>query len=596
MPLYPRRGKTGRPGSTRRPFVSSAPSVAPEAPTISRVAVTREFPPDKMAVRINAPNGYKNRWAEDEPDPSNILSNIEISDEMPGGDSTISGLLARDPQLNLSDEEAFADMYAYLPGVEKVWEGFLDKTPEVSGEQMSISPNGLGYQSILEDERAGAVGFIHKDLSAWEGMSLARRRQLLELKYHVSDVEVTNNPDPNSVAALRLSIQDVWQNPGAVSEGWLDAGSGIKIAKILWDRVSSSNNGATEPIEAFNFGVGIYGNDTGSTGTGSPDSHTANHDTDPFTEFVAPTPMRYGLVQWVYGAAGGIAGGIWDSFLTHLAIIANHGLELQGTWPNVGFKAKQMLEYLIPRLASPLKVDPGYMDDDEFIIQHAWYGERGPTSEIVHDVTKYGFYDWFCGRGKGKLFQYRKPGAYGRFWKSTLRESDLNEVGVDSQRLWRSIVVQFQDTDGSIRYVGPPGSGCEVESPLLEIHDPDHPAIRAERTRNDILDLRGIGSPAVAIEVGKRFLEEANLLNHAGSATLTGYVMDMHGVFWPAACVRSGDYISVTDSSDTSYRKIVGRKYGHDNRGAEIEIDAPPSGMEALLERLQSVLIPLGVS
>jgi hypothetical protein len=60
--------------------------------------------------------------------------------------------------------------------------------------------------------------------------------------------------------------------------------------------------------------------------------------------------------------------------------------------------------------------------------------------------------------------------------------------------------------------------------------------------------------------------------------------------------VRAGDYIAFVDAADHAYRKIVATNYQHDNRANEIDLDAPATGLEALLERLQAALIPTGVS
>jgi hypothetical protein len=551
-------------------------------PTLSKVAIGRSFPPDRLAIRIDAPNGFSARWAEDESFPHNVISNIEFEDEMPGGDKSLAGVLARNPQLRWRDDEAFADVKCYQPGVSPVFEGFLDKEPNVSGDQMSINPAMLGNQSVLEDDQGEGIGIINSDLGAWSGASPARR-----LLMALANTPIQQDAQAyygQNYTSLRLEIQNGWEAPTRPdSEGWFDAGSGIKVARVLGGWRNGWNDAGFELL------VG-YSADESNMTEDSPDLYGA---VEGSIDRSAANPRRYVRIKWIYNATpSGSEGGQFPVDLTNLRVIADHGLALQGTFPNVGFKMKQILEYIIPKYASPLEVRPEDIDDDGYILQHAWY-ERGPVADIVHDVLKYSLYDWFV---RGKRFKVKKPGSYGRFWKAYVRESQLNEVGIDSQSLWDEIVVRFQDVSGKTLYVGPPGSGCDVEDVRLKLTDSDHPAVRAGRKRRSVLDMKGISNPAQAIEVGIRFLEESVLLNHAGSATLSGYVMDNHGVFWPAACVKSGDYISFVDAADPSYRKIVNRKYAHNSRGSEVDLDAPPSGMEALLERLQAALIPLGVS
>jgi hypothetical protein len=193
------------------------------------------------------------------------------------------------------------------------------------------------------------------------------------------------------------------------------------------------------------------------------------------------------------------------------------------------------------------------------------------------------------------VFERRVPGSYGQRWKVYLEEADLQSMGQDSERLWESVVVRYADVDGTSRTVGPPGSGADVEDSRLQIIDPDHPAVRAGLTRRDLLDMQGLGTPSSAIEVGSRFLEEANLLDRSGQITLSGWVMDHRGHFWPASRVRSGDLVSIVNAHDTSYRKIVRKTYTHSNRSAVCDLDAPPEALDALLERLQVVRIPIGV-
>jgi hypothetical protein len=582
----PRLGNPrGLPPAVRRRVIPSIPT----PPTISRVAVTREYPPDRLAVRIDAPNGYSNRWAEDEHLAQNVLSNIELEDEMPGGDKSLSGVLARDPRFNWQEMEAYAEMRCYNPLMD-VFEGFMDKAPDVSGDQMSITPAALGYQAILEDDRGEAIGFIDRDLQKWGGPSSGRIIQFAGT-ISADGVNIINGWQSAAQPNAGIIYQYDHLGKGAVGGEMWYYGEGAPIHDFVYDYYGTGLDAAWVDIPY------LSNDDKASSIDGGP-NYQGN--VGPFLGngvHASNEAKKYALLQtWRNQGESEINpyGGrhMWLNPTMLGPIQATS--PAKGTWPNIGYSMKQMIEWMIPHKAAPLEARPGDIDDDGFLITQAWYGGRGPLSDIVHDVTKYSLYDWFV--RKGKRLRVKEPGSYGNYWKTYMRESELSEVGIDSQALWNEIVVSFTDVSGRTIFVGPPGSGCDVESPLLKVTDPEHPANRAGRTRRDLLDMKGISNPAQAIEVGIRFLEEAALLNHAGSATLTGYVLDHNGVIWPAACVKSGDWISFMDAADNSYRKIVNRKYSHNTRGSEIEIDAPPSGMEQLLERLQSELISLGVS
>jgi hypothetical protein len=274
-------------------------------------------------------------------------------------------------------------------------------------------------------------------------------------------------------------------------------------------------------------------------------------------------------------------------------IIGVDDLELQGTWPEVGFTAAQMLEQAIPRF-SYLNIPADGLESDGFVIPQAWFGEGTDLASIVKELTKYELLDWFV--LNGKVFEIRRPGTYGRRWQAYSGPSNLREAGLDGSRLWRSIVVRYQDVDGTTKTVGPIGSGAEVETTALEITDPDHPAVKAGIIRKDVLDLQGAAVLGIAEAAGERWLQDANELDRSGSADLTGHVMDDKGIFRPVSQVQPGDHIRFPDASDTSYRKIVAAQKDHDNRSCNVTLDAPPEGVQALLERFQASLVPIAIS
>ena len=568
------------------PFLGEDEEFRTLAEGLAPIERIRELPPDRMAIRVDAANGTAARWAEDEPAAENILDDVTIEDEIPGGWRSIKGTLARDPHIDWRDIEEFAEMYAYIQGVEIVGEGFLDKGPSATGERRSINPEALGWQAVLNDDTAAKVGFIDSDLNKWGDPSLGRRRSLIQAAGINLSPQISIGFQDAAAAApgIQADFSGVGKVAGQLvgNEAWY-YGGGIDIGKLRYDFVGDAVGGFVNQGHISTDDV------TSSYDSGvNHNSVSASNQT-----IVATAGRKYALLQNIYG--GEFVGQMNNIHSwRNVKVLGSHGLEERGVWPNIGFTAQQMLVWLINNLAQPLYATESSVEDDGFIIPQAWYEDAGGLAAIVDDLVKYALYDWFIYHGK--LFEHREPGSYGRFWKARTAPSELNEVGKDSQRLWRSIVVQYTTPSGEIRTVGPPGSNSHTETKALEITDPMHPAVLAERTRRDLLDLRGIGSAEVAIRVGERFLEEANLLNRSGSARLSGYVMDNLGVLYPAACVKSGDWISFTDSSDPSYRKIVRKTYTHKDRSVEIDIDAPPSGLDALLERLQVGLVSLGVA
>lgn len=561
----------------------------PNAPLIERIAVTQDYPPDKLAWRIDPPQGTSSRWAADEPLAENVIDEIHLVAEMPGGYKEATGVLARDPRTPWPDLAAYSDISVYQPGVEEVWAGRLDKAPESEGDHMSIEPAAVGWQAALEDDKSMiGPGFIDADLNKWGEPSAARRLFLVQNAFplRASTSVGYSSLDPGATAPSIINdFSNVKGEPGQSETGEADYNSGgVDIGAILYD---------FRCLNAVDTGF---------------ETNVAVGTTDTFTTFVAgenhlgttalqrrldaPNPgYKFARVRDRYG-------GTWEALMTNVEawqnvkVLGRHGLSPQGTWPNVGFTAKQMLGYAIPKY-TPLTVSEESLEDDGFVISQAWFSEPGDMATVVKELTKYGLLDWFV--FGGKLFQLRFPNSYGRRWQAFVGPSELTEAGLDASRLWRSIVVRYQDVDGTTRTVGPLGSGTTLETSSLEVTDPDHPAIAAGLTRKDILDLNTISTAAAATATGERWLEEANLLSRSGSCNLTGYVIDDQGVPRPAAQVKPGDYVRFPDAGDRSYRKITRVDYTHSQRQAVCSLDGPPEGLAALLERYQAVLTPLGL-
>ena len=75
------------------------------------------------------------------------------------------------------------------------------------------------------------------------------------------------------------------------------------------------------------------------------------------------------------------------------------------------------------------------------------------------------------------------PGAPGSARPSSNRPASRVE------RLYESVIVQYQDVDGSTRTVGPPGSGANVEDAGLADDDTDNPAVRLGITKRALLTM-----------------------------------------------------------------------------------------------------------
>lgn len=549
-----------------------------------RLKVGNSYPPDKLALRITTPSGYPLRFAEDEHNPNNILSNLKTGTEIPGGYKSLNNVLNRMPQRVWPDLQVNSDVVAYLASGKHIFEGYIDKAPNVSGPQASITPSVLGYQSLMEDNEGLVIGWISKDQSRWKEAPAARKIALGTAWNVGGPISEYSPAGPD----IRLKNEGIWTVAKPLGEMWFDAGPGILIGAVNGNFQEAGNTGSN-----FNFQliVSLASSPT-SFSSASGNYHNAVSGEFFYGPVSGTPPYRYVLVDWYYSSENaGAANESFDVLLKETFVRSTRGLNFPvynyGTFATFGLKAKDMLVDLFTfAQQNGLEARAEDIDDDGFIIQEAWYDTRSMLSAIVKELIKYGWYDWFF--YKGKRFSYKKPGTYGRTWKTTVAACNLNEDGQESTRAYDKCIVQWTAPSGELQNAGPIGSGCTYESKRCE-------SSRPSRTRTKLLTAPGPLTETTGFEISERFLEEAALEDTSGSATISGYVMDENGYFHPVSEVRGGDHLEVTDAHDRTPRKIVNTDYTHQQRQNQLDLAAPASGMVALLERLEEAATAAGV-
>lgn len=148
-----------------------------------RSLLVRERAPLRLHANLTAPNGHVYRWAADEPQGSNVFSGLTFSGTMPGGDESCSCVLPRKAWEDYSDLIPFSRMTISGPGEQIVWQGRLETTPRVSGDQMSVAPGAVGYQALLSDFETARMVYVNIDMTTWGGASVQRQLNLLAAAY-----------------------------------------------------------------------------------------------------------------------------------------------------------------------------------------------------------------------------------------------------------------------------------------------------------------------------------------------------------------------------------------------------------------------------
>ena len=537
----------------------------------------RELPPLHLGWLLTSPNGGTYRWASDEPDATNVPAGFSFSTSMPGGFEAADLTLPRKQGATYEDLELLSTATCFGAGGDVAWEGRLERAPRTSGDQMAVSPGLVGWQAHLEDDTSAMEIYREADLTTWEGPSMQRRLALGPGLWGVVDPTVAS--DSTAGPELKLTVTGFTGKPlcETLYRSPVDLGSMCMTSRIIGGAGFAGD-------AAYDVYVWLCNNDTVIAPIDQSADLGGAQPLTGYTLSATDAGRRFAGFQWYYAGSGSWP---WELGLSFkVALYGRHGLTKRGTEPDAGFYASDIVNHAVSTWAPLLTTD---IDDSAYIIGHAVFKEPTTPGEIVRQATRFGLQDW--GVWEDKTFVWHNRGARGRRWRARIGPSQLSETGASAERLYESVMVRYQDVDGSALSVGPPLSGASVESVDLEDSDPENPANRlgfgfAKRANLQI----GIAVSTAAIQIGKRFLEEQKQLNTSGQAQLIGHVEDTSGVKHPAWKVRAGDTIEFVDAAYRLSRRIVRTSYDHASRTVSIDLDAPSEALQVLLERLSAEL------
>lgn len=548
----------------------------------------REKPPLRQTIVATTPSGKHYRWAEDEPRAENVFGDLRYSDSMPGGYERMSCSLPRKEGMASADLDRLTTINIYGAGGERDGEYRLEEAPRGSGDRVVISPEAVGWVAALDDDKSAREIYVGRDLSRWGEPSTQRKLNLIAAGVDAASGSFSVTPDPSSgFPSLIFQIDRLSTPPAEFVEAWWH-GPGVEITTVYAEFDAMQGLSASAQ---WDNQIVASDDDVGTTTTLLLDADGV----DVAGAYYAGIPADRPYLVARFGFTGTFTGdGPWIGAFKRLAVYGRHGLPAVGLVPQDpgGVLASDVVRHAVQKWAPLLNVGPDSIRPSSYGIGHLAFLDMTTASEIVRQASRFELPYWAVWDEREFVWDPNRTPR--KRWRARVGPAQLRQTGQSVQRLWESIVVEYRDMDGSTRTVGPPGSGADTEDSLLKDPDPDNPANRLGMVKRDKL-VTGTATPGGAIQVGRIFLEESKLLDTSGSATLVGYVEDDRGVLYPYTRVRSGDVIAFTDAADTSERRIVHSEKVRAERACHIDLDAPPKGLEQLLERLDAELVPLGV-
>jgi hypothetical protein len=542
----------------------------------------------RQYILATTPGGKTYRWGEDETGADNVFEDLQDSDSVPGGYKELSCSLPRKPHVGYGDMQPGTKIELFGAGQMKVWEGLLQQAPRTSGDKLLMDPAAVGYQSHLSDDNSAQCIPIDADMSAWGEPSAARRDAAKVAKINQNgQVALLPAGDPKGGSVPAIAHSWAQLNSSVASpddcESWYDA-QGVELGRVMLDFLNVKGGSGGSWVNSVIAMVD-------DTTSGPETLKNFNATTASEQSLSVAAGKFFLLLQSYWNATLEANTGNWENQYRSIKVFDRSGIPVYGTWPDVGVLFSDVLAYVLPRWAPLLNFTTGPMGSigpTEFPIPHLPFKEPTTVTQMTETGNRFELNEWAVWSGQfGPTFYLNPRGdREGRKrWRVRAREAQIEEAGPSLQRSANGVIVQWQDVDGSTKFVGPPGSGFRATDERLLDTDPLNPCNQIPGLRKwPKIAMKSKGTLPAAVESGQRYLEQLKLLDTSGEATLTGTVEDDHGARWPYYCVHAGDLLDPLDGGGDRY--IVSATRTRSSRSAKVALDAPPDTREAMLERL----------
>lgn len=538
-----------------------------------------ELPPLDLAATLRPTGSSAVRWGGDEPDPANIPQDIVLTTGIPGGHKTCTCKLARRDDRDWPDLDAFTRILVYGAGRRPAWTGRLTDRPSVSGDTIAISPGAVGMATHLKDNTAFTRVYIDRDLSHWivngpierQAFQYSGGNSLNHIQLSMESGAITFD-----VSNQALTVADRVEAWYAQPVPWPITRVAATVARtgtftsLDGANVWASNDIDGDPAESYSITVG----------------------TDQFVD------LGSGSRSYVYlpfFAAGGVTPPANTSERwTGVAVYGDPILPLQVDDPApYGNLASDIVKDIILNGAPLLTTTTASVDPTAFTVPHYTVWDPTTPEDAINQLNKFEGADWFV--YDDDVFHYRTPMTYGNEWHVNLKQVSFEDEGPKGDEIFNGVVVSYTDVTGQQRLVGPPNSGTLVTSVTLLDSDPRNLANLAGIPRRWARIEIGTSTATGAIRVGEIFLQIMREQHkRRGTVSIRGYARDSFGVVHPAWAVRAGDTVVIDDAADRTPHRIVDTSYSHNNLVNIAGIDALPSKLEKIIERMGVVLVPLG--
>ena len=559
---------------------------APVETTTPAARVRSEPVDDRLFVKFKHVDGTTSRCSPDAIDATGIPIGIKTSSAAPGGYQDCGFSLLRDPRLNWSDLNLVDDVVVYgrtRPLGRNAFEGEVANLQSEFGDGYSIGVNAIGHQVLLSDDETFRALYVKLGGDGWEEASLARKEALASGGFSTAKI-------PGSASGAGL----VWDLPAGdelvaneISELTARVPAGVKVAKVGY---RGTRRGSWEALEA----PVLLASETAEIAEPLDVVPLTLDNTNRVAAL--PTPRAFlTLRAWVQKVVKpGV--GVQQSY-DRIARYGDHGLtlrEVPGSLPGV-YAHDALAHALATQPELNFKVGGGgsIVPNTNFVIPDLSFLDPVTLKAVIEKINAYFLNNWGVWDDKTFFWQpwdptrltWRANVAGGARWSPAARQADT---------LINGIAVSYTDSAGVARLAGPPGSGFDYESPLLQDPNPNNPYTRRGRKRWGVLSVDfPIAYPTTAFQIGGVFVIEARTPQRSGTLIVQpkgrGHIPEIqHPTMGPMPLwvPRGGDYAELDGWPESEPFRMITAEYDEATKTLTAQLETGAARLSGILERV----------
>lgn len=522
-----------------------------------------------LDVEIETPNGTF-RLPADSKNPRFKPRNISFSTQRGEGFSTASVTFSRElfkeyPDIGLLDTWRFITQAGDV-----VYEGRLQAAPKTNDPEEEVTINLVGWMSYLRGKKISPL-IVDCRLSSWGDSSLQRRINLINAGYLLAASTSLGFQNSGEMApGIMIDFTGVQNtssgNPG--NEMWF-YGGGEDIGHVYFDQ----HGDTTTVWEKFCV---ITNNDVMSEIDLTPNYNAIETSLEQ-GDHASKAGRKYAV--FVAFEIGTYVGQMTNKQIySNIKVSGTHGLTRIGTWPSVGYKLTDVMEYIIrnyyPKITWAGK-------ENAFMVQQATWHDGGQYGyDILKQLNNLALWELNMFENRELLFERADLTQYDWQFKTTDEGVKANFEGESIENFANGCSVTYTGFDG-VSYTLYPS-----DYPELRDESPDNPYNIHDEDGWTDCDVPYQCSRTEAIQFGVVYLEEFNRPKRPGSYTLTGgFIKDAAENWQPGYNVRNGSTCGITDKIDEEPRLIVATTWDDTSSSLTIVVDAPDKLLDAIVAR-----------